>query len=98
MTDCLPHGFENQPSGICDATFYLDSPVSHITRDDDFGHAKDINMMSDDKLFRWNFTLTLACKACAGASFVEEAITAEIFCTLCGIQRLNTEAFQRLMM
>jgi hypothetical protein len=45
-------------------------------------HATE--MMSDDKLFRWNFTLPLACEVCRGACFVEEVSSCEIFCAMCG--------------
>jgi transcription initiation factor TFIIIB Brf1 subunit/transcription initiation factor TFIIB len=45
--------------------------------------------MSEDALFRWNFTLKLACNQCKRALFVEEVATEEIFCTICGKQPRN---------
>ena len=40
--------------------------------------------MSDEGLFRWNFSLQLECEKCQGAVFAEDVKTGEIFCSTCG--------------
>jgi len=55
------------------------SNLKHSTRDND-----ERALMSDDRLFRWNFTIQLKCEQCGGTVLVEEVKTEEIFCSTCG--------------